>query len=73
MRSSPAGAAVLVVGHSNTVPAIITALGAPPMADLCHGEFASLFVLHLHADGTPRLIRSSYGEPDEEDACEGAN
>lgn len=73
VRSSPAGGTVLVVGHSNTVPAIMTALGAPPMADLCHGAFAQLFVLHVPPTGTPRLVRSSYGEPDAEDACEGAN
>jgi broad specificity phosphatase PhoE len=73
VRSGHADGAVLVVGHSNTVPAIVTALGAPPMPDLCHGEFATLFVLHLPAEGTPWLIRSSYGAPDEEDACETAN
>ena len=32
------GSSVLVVGHSNTVPAIITALGGPAMEELCDSE-----------------------------------
>ena len=64
VRSRAAGEAVLVVGHSNTVPAIIGALGGPGMPDLCDAEYATLFTLVLPAEGTPRLIRSIYGAPD---------
>jgi broad specificity phosphatase PhoE len=63
-RSTPAGSVVLIVGHSNTVPAIIAALGGPRLPDLCDTEYATLFVLEFPATGPPRLIRARYGAPD---------
>lgn len=68
VRAQAPGATVLVVGHSNTVPAIVAALGGPRLPDLCHAEYAWLFTLVLPADGPARLIRSSYGTPDPPDA-----
>jgi broad specificity phosphatase PhoE len=56
------GEVVLVVGHSNTVPAIIGALGGPKMFNLCETEYANLFVLVFANEG-PRLIRSYFGVP----------
>lgn len=64
VRSRPPGEPVLVVGHSNTIPAIIGALGGPTLPDLCDSEYANLFVMLLPARGTPRLIETSYGLPD---------
>jgi broad specificity phosphatase PhoE len=62
-----AGQTVLVVGHSNTVAAIIAALGGPAIPDLCDSEYSDLFTLVL--DGTrARLIRGSYGTPSTEHA-----
>lgn len=58
------GEVVLVVGHSNTIPAIIGALGGPRMTDLCDPEHANLFVLTLPPDGPARLVRSLYGPAD---------
>ena len=58
------GRTVLVVGHSNTLPAIIAALGGPTVPDLCETEYATLFVLTLPAAGPPRLTRAVYGAPD---------
>lgn len=65
VRAAPNGHAVLVVGHSNTVSAVIRALGGPELSDLCHGEFATLFVVQLRDDEPPRVIRARYGPPDE--------
>lgn len=59
-----AGHTVLVVGHSNTVPGIIRALGGPHMPDLCDGEYAHLYVLVLKPGAQPRLERRTYGRPD---------
>jgi phosphohistidine phosphatase SixA len=53
--------AVLVVGHSNTVPRIIEALGGPALTDLEHADYGGLFVLQRHANGEASLIRSDYG------------
>ena len=65
-----AGKTVLVVGHSNTVPAIVGALGAPQPRDLCESEYDQIFVVVLGDTGPPRLIRSRYGAPSADDpAC----
>ena len=66
VHAAPPGHAVLVVGHSNTIPAIVTALGGPPLDDLCHTEFDTLFVVELRPDTGPRIIRGRYGAPDAE-------
>jgi broad specificity phosphatase PhoE len=75
VAAHPQGA-VLVVGHSNTVPALVEALGAPPLcpdyfpADDrdCHipdeppvSEYHHLFVVVRGPDGAD-LLRVSYGD-----------
>ncbi|HVZ49819.1 MAG TPA: histidine phosphatase family protein [Gemmatimonadaceae bacterium] len=56
------GHTVLVVGHSNTVTAIIAALGGPALPELCDSQYSTLFTLVL--DGpTARLVTSTYGAP----------
>ncbi len=64
-----AGQAVLVVGHSNTIPAIAAALGAPKMPDLCDGEYDQIFTLELQAAGPPRFARSRFGAPTVDAKC----
>lgn len=58
-----AGGVVLVVGHSNTIPAIIAALGGPEMPDICESLFANLYVLTL-TEGEAVLVNSQYGAAD---------
>lgn len=60
VRALPPGA-VLVVGHSNTVPLIIEALGGPVLAAICDAAYANLYVLQLGADGHATLVRAEYG------------
>ncbi len=56
---------VLVVGHSNTVPAIVTALGGPPLPEICDASYATLFVFTPAQQGrAAQLISASYGAPD---------
>jgi broad specificity phosphatase PhoE len=63
VRAKGAGKSVLVVGHSNTIPAIIAALGGPKLKDLCDDEYENLFVVVLR-DGAPtRFARARYGAP----------
>jgi phosphohistidine phosphatase SixA len=59
IRGQPRGSVVLVVGHSNTVPAIIAALGGPDIGVISDDEYADFFVLHLAGDRA-RLVRSRY-------------
>ena len=56
-----AGKTVLVVGHSNTVPAIVAALGGPKYADLCEPEYDSLITLVIDAEGGARAVRTRFG------------
>ena len=67
VKSAPKGSTVLVVGHSNTVPLIIAALGGPKMPDLCDPEYSNLFVLEM--GGSTKLIRGHFGAADPPDAA----
>jgi broad specificity phosphatase PhoE len=60
VRKHP-GKTVLVVGHGNTVPEIIAALGGPTLPDICESVYEKLFVLVLGKE--VRLIQSRYGAP----------
>jgi broad specificity phosphatase PhoE len=64
IRRSYAGKTVVVVGHSNTVPPIIKALGGPAMADLCDAEYDSMFLLVITPGAPVRMIRSTFGPKD---------
>jgi broad specificity phosphatase PhoE len=71
VASRPAGDIVLVVGHSNTIPAIIAALGGPKMPELCDAQYGGLFVLQLRPNGPPSFVRGKFGaaDPADADAC----
>lgn len=57
--------AVLVVGHSNTLPAIVEALGSLKLADLPECRFDALWMLDRRAAAgvPPGLVRTRYGAP----------
>jgi broad specificity phosphatase PhoE len=50
---------VLVVGHSNTVPAIITALGGPEVAALGDNDYDNLYLL-WRTSGRVRFLHARY-------------
>jgi broad specificity phosphatase PhoE len=61
--------AVLVVGHSNTVPLIVKALSGVSVANICESQHADLFILSIanprSLDGpTAKVIKSKYGDAD---------
>lgn len=70
MASEHAGETVLVVGHSNTIPAILEALGVEgldaelldPKGHLHESDYDNLFVVFLHGGGA-RLLPFVYGRP----------
>jgi broad specificity phosphatase PhoE len=65
IRRQPPGSLVLAVGHSNTVPAIIRALGGPSLDEICDSAYANFFTLIVPASGRARLLTSTYGAPDQ--------
>jgi phosphohistidine phosphatase SixA len=54
------GAAALVVGHSNTVPKILAALGVANPPDIPDGEYDNLFVVSTGSTGGAVAIRLRY-------------
>lgn len=61
LRSKHSGETVVVVGHSNTVPQTINALGAGP-TNLADDEHDWLFVVTLAANGSVSLMKLRYGQ-----------
>lgn len=58
VRALPAEV-VLIVGHSNTVPQIILALGGPQTVEIGDADYSNLFLL-WRREGKARLVRSQY-------------
>ena len=61
IRARHLGGTVLVVGHSNTVPPIMAALGAPAMPEICDGTYDQLFILVLRDGVAGGLTRARFG------------
>jgi broad specificity phosphatase PhoE len=57
-----AGGVVLVVGHSNTVPGIVAALGGAMPDAICDSEYDRLDIVTFAEGGGARVIESRYGE-----------
>ena len=51
---------VLVVGHSNTIPDLLKALGCPGDVKITPDEYDNLFVVTPRASGSATLIRLKY-------------
>ncbi len=62
VESAGAAGVVLVIGHSNTVPRILHALGGPQLADLDQGDHGGLFTLITRDGGEPALIQARFGD-----------
>jgi phosphohistidine phosphatase SixA len=58
-KEEPLGV-VLVVGHSNTVPEVLAALGYPGKVEIPATQFDDLFVVTPRAKGPPSVVRLKY-------------
>lgn len=62
-----AGKGVLIVGHSNTVPEIVTALSGRAVAPITDAEYDHIFIVVIPASGSPspspRLLQARFGRP----------
>ncbi len=54
------GKTVLVVGHSNTTPEVIAALGAPAVPAIPDAEYDNLYIVQVESGGRAQLIRAKY-------------
>lgn len=56
---------VLVVGHSNTIPAIVNALAGTKLPDICDASYATMFLVSPGVNGgKAQVVKSSFGAPD---------
>jgi broad specificity phosphatase PhoE len=60
IRKDHGGDALLVVGHSNTVPELVQALVGKPVAPMGDDEFDRIYVVTLSADGPARFVVLKY-------------
>jgi phosphohistidine phosphatase SixA len=58
-----AGEAVLVVGHTNSVPDLIRELGGDVVPKMEEGRFDDLFVVTVYAPGRAKVVHLKYGAP----------
>ena len=57
-----AGAVTLVIGHRNTIPAIIRALGGPAIPEMRDADYNDLFVIVMGTgSAAPAFIHATYG------------
>jgi phosphohistidine phosphatase SixA len=60
-RTGEYGPVVLIAGHTNTVPAVITALGVPRPPVIPETQFDNLFVVTLTEPAGASLLALKYG------------
>ena len=56
-----AGGTVVIVGHSNTVPALVQGFSGVDPGEIAHDSYDRMFIVATNAPGTGRLVRARYG------------
>ena len=54
------GKTVLVVGHSNTVPPLVTALGAPAVPPIGDNDYGDTYIVQVGDNGKATVIRAKH-------------
>lgn len=60
VKAAHAGQTMLVVGHSNTVPAFVEALSGTAVPPIATTEYDRLYTITIAADGTAQLESGTY-------------
>ena len=63
LRAVDPASIVVVVGHSNTIPPMLTALGWPHTLTLQDGDYDDVFVLAPLPGHRASMVRLKYGQP----------
>jgi broad specificity phosphatase PhoE len=60
LRKEQAGQVVLLVGHTDTLPGLIKALGGPLDVKIDAQDYGNIFILTPKAQGAPGFLRMRY-------------
>ncbi|HEX9729162.1 MAG TPA: histidine phosphatase family protein [Gemmatimonadales bacterium] len=63
IRAEHSGGVVVVVGHSNTTPDVMRALGIVEPSPIAEDEYDNLYVVTIAPDGSATLLALRYGTP----------
>ena len=67
--SKHSGGTVLVVGHSNTLPEIIEALGAGKIQEIDDLDYDNIYVVTVSGNGIAKVVRMKFFVTGEEQVC----
>ncbi|MCI0411516.1 histidine phosphatase family protein [bacterium] len=67
--SKHSGGTVLVVGHSNTLPEIIEALGGGEVQEIDDSDYDNLYVVTVFGNGIAKVVRTKFFVTGEEQVC----
>ena len=67
--SKHSGGTVLVVGHSNTLPEIIEALGAGKIKEIDDLDYDNVYVVTVSGNGIAKVLRMKFFVTGEEQVC----
>ena len=56
------GERVVIAGHSNTVPQLVSALGGEPDGPMTEDEYDNLYIVIVEADGSAQTLHFRYGD-----------
>jgi len=62
LKTGYKGESVLVSGHSNTVPALIEALGVKEKISIKENEYDCLYIVIVHPEDSPCMVRINFGD-----------
>lgn len=71
IRTANRGQTILVVGHSNSVPEIIAALGGGSVPEIPDSDYDNMFILEIYKSGSAKVTRIKYGGPSAASAASG--
>lgn len=63
LLSDHRGQTILVAGHNNSVPEIITALGGPTYPIIPESEYDNLYIVTVYRTGKAKVVKMKYGAP----------
>lgn len=56
-----AGGTIVIIGHSNTIPALVKGLSGADVGEIAHDAYGHLFVVTTTTPGAGRVVRARYG------------